>query len=345
MSARECRREGEEELRSHVRVEQKWGIIDRLVEDFRRGVRARQLSHIYFGSSHFGIAPVTPPCACPVCCEKAYDSKCRSPLADQQSILLSLESQRKLATVFLGDDRNSVRLICGENVVDVNAVYRGRVVKTYLAFLEEHVVDIDDEVLVSFVNTITSSNGLGNKGRVVGSNGTKTDSLLEYIVPTPSMLLLRAQYCQLNIPPLPSPPLQNAARCRGICVAVSSNFSDLGHRAWEAGFLLADLALARTDLFDGRHVVELGAGIGLSGMVIAQHCDAASVVLSDLPHVVPNLRRNLQLNGMAASGWGKQDENEPPRGTHVTSIDWQSEDDLNMMAQWAWADVAIGGFY
>lgn len=56
----------------------------------------------------------------------------------------------------------------------------------------------------------------------------------------------------------------------------------LGYQVWPAALAGAAWAAARAELFAGKRVLELGAGVGLLGCSIAAATDAAHVTLSDL---------------------------------------------------------------
>ncbi|KAG7397978.1 hypothetical protein PHYBOEH_011907 [Phytophthora boehmeriae] len=78
---------------------------------------------------------------------------------------------------------------------------------------------------------------------------------------------------------------------------VASVFNEVGLKLWEAGWLLAEYAIAHESDFRGRNVLELGAGVGFSGMVLACICPANRVVLTDYaPNVMQNLRYNVEIN-------------------------------------------------
>lgn len=52
---------------------------------------------------------------------------------------------------------------------------------------------------------------------------------------------------------------------------------------------------AGNTLLRGKAVVEVGAGTGVVGIVAAALCEAQQVVLTDLPHLLPWLDKNLQV--------------------------------------------------
>lgn len=96
---------------------------------------------------------------------------------------------------------------------------------------------------------------------------------------------------------------------------VAPRENQVGLNIWEACFVLADHLLSRDPgLCRGAHVVELGAGVGLLGLVAARCLGAARVTLTDADvEVLKFLRHNVQANESAGGGDGK---------VEVASLDW-----------------------
>ncbi len=65
---------------------------------------------------------------------------------------------------------------------------------------------------------------------------------------------------------------------------------------WDAGVVLAD-ALASMGPLDGRSVLELGAGVGLTGLA-ARHLGGSVVQTDHAPEALELARRNALLNGI-----------------------------------------------
>ncbi|KAM7371510.1 hypothetical protein PAMP_008743 [Pampus punctatissimus] len=71
---------------------------------------------------------------------------------------------------------------------------------------------------------------------------------------------------------------------------------------WEAALYLAEWALDHRQSFTGRTVLELGSGVGLTGVTVCRSCSPARYFFSDChPRVLQKLRDNIQLNGLAES--------------------------------------------
>ncbi|CAM9106648.1 unnamed protein product [Scytosiphon promiscuus] len=78
---------------------------------------------------------------------------------------------------------------------------------------------------------------------------------------------------------------------------VANRDNEVGLRVWEAGRALAEFCLAHSGLLEGKRVLELGAGIGMTGMAAAACCGASEVVLTDYaPRVLANLHFNVEIN-------------------------------------------------
>ncbi|KAF4322705.1 hypothetical protein BBO99_00003013 [Phytophthora kernoviae] len=91
---------------------------------------------------------------------------------------------------------------------------------------------------------------------------------------------------------IPSANSSTVVTCR-----VASVFNEVGLKLWEAGWMLAEYAIAHESDFRGRNVLELGAGVGFTGMVLSCICPASRIVLTDYaPNVMQNLRYNVEIN-------------------------------------------------
>lgn len=72
-----------------------------------------------------------------------------------------------------------------------------------------------------------------------------------------------------------------------------------GGKLWDATPILAEWALQHRDLWRGRVVHELGAGLGLPGLALAVGAEPSRVVLSDcVQECLTTMQQNVRLNGV-----------------------------------------------
>ncbi|XP_071300673.1 protein-lysine N-methyltransferase EEF2KMT isoform X1 [Agelaius tricolor] len=125
-----------------------------------------------------------------------------------------------------------------------------------------------------------------------------------------------------------------------------------GLLTWEAALHLAQWALQNPSLFRGRTILELGSGIGFTGIAICKSCQPRTFIFSDChPRVLQQLGENLQLNGLTPEPdvtWSTQTESQgqegegqscqPPK-VMVAELDWGSVTEKQLLA--LRADVVI----
>lgn len=95
---------------------------------------------------------------------------------------------------------------------------------------------------------------------------------------------------------------------------------------WSAAVVMAEWMVQVPELWKDRTVVELGSGCGLLG-ILAAKLGAHSVHLSDLPPLLPLLRRNAAANGVRAT---------------VCALDWEHPEDDALQLFPTSPDVIIG---
>uniref|UniRef100_A0A8C9MCD7 Methyltransferase 22, Kin17 lysine n=1 Tax=Panthera tigris altaica TaxID=74533 RepID=A0A8C9MCD7_PANTA len=98
---------------------------------------------------------------------------------------------------------------------------------------------------------------------------------------------------------------------------MATPLEDVGKQVWRGALLLADYILFQRDLFQGRTVLELGAGTGLASIIAATV--ARTVYCTDVgADLLAMCQRNIALNGhLTAAGGGV---------VKVKELDWLRDD-------------------
>ncbi|NWZ73788.1 EF2KT methyltransferase, partial [Acrocephalus arundinaceus] len=105
----------------------------------------------------------------------------------------------------------------------------------------------------------------------------------------------------------------------GDCVSLSESTALIsrgttGLVTWKAALLLAQWAMQNPSLFRDRTILELGSGIGFTGIAICKTCQPRTFIFSDChPHVLRQLEENIRLNGFIPEpdvSWSIQTESQ-----------------------------------
>ncbi|NXK10615.1 EF2KT methyltransferase, partial [Herpetotheres cachinnans] len=89
----------------------------------------------------------------------------------------------------------------------------------------------------------------------------------------------------------------------GDCVTLSESVAIIsggttGLVTWDAALHLAEWAIENSAIFSNRTVLELGSGIGFTGIAICKTCNPKTYIFSDYHHcVLKQLTENIRLNG------------------------------------------------
>ncbi|KFV40951.1 Protein FAM86A, partial [Tyto alba] len=91
----------------------------------------------------------------------------------------------------------------------------------------------------------------------------------------------------------------------GDCVTLSESVAIIsggttGLITWDAALHLTEWAIETSAVFSNRTVLELGSGIGFTGIAICKTCNPKTYIFSDYhPCVLKQLTENIRLNGFA----------------------------------------------
>lgn len=84
---------------------------------------------------------------------------------------------------------------------------------------------------------------------------------------------------------------------RIVTCRVASVINEVGLKIWEAGWYLTEYIVTHPSVFANQTVLELGAGVGFTGLALAAAAAPKRVILSDYSAMVmQNLRYNAEVN-------------------------------------------------
>ncbi|GLE08648.1 hypothetical protein PINS_up019963 [Pythium insidiosum] len=172
----------------------------------------------------------------------------------------------KLITRFKHDERWS-SLSCQDAVMEIvihdaicekfapQPIYTYRFLKHYMDALENVGAEISDALAEELIQLVSI-------GRVLDPSSLDPDDMHHVTYRVPHEIAKSANDVTVT--------------CR-----VASVFNEVGLKIWEAGWFLAEFALAHRELFENRSVLELGAGVGITGIIIGKCIAVRRLLLSD----------------------------------------------------------------
>ena len=129
-------------------------------------------------------------------------------------------------------------------------------------------------------------------------------------------------------------PINNGLKGRH---SADQQHGDTGNTVWDSSMALtkciehhsgSDIdGIGKMLNVSGRTVLELGAGTGFVGLSLI-HCNAESVVLSDLKYCTENIRRNVAKNGML---WDLRNDQKSENENEQTQNDQNPFDRVTVM--------------
>uniref|UniRef100_A0A8D0KSI7 FAM86 N-terminal domain-containing protein n=1 Tax=Strix occidentalis caurina TaxID=311401 RepID=A0A8D0KSI7_STROC len=115
----------------------------------------------------------------------------------------------------------------------------------------------------------------------------------------------------------------------GECVTLSENVAIVsggttGLVTWDAALHLAEWAAETSVVFSNRTVLELGSGIGFTGIAICKTCNPKTYIFSDYhPCVLKQLTENIRLNGFVLEPEATQRTPTESQGQEAEAANYQ----------------------
>ncbi|NWX07822.1 EF2KT methyltransferase, partial [Caloenas nicobarica] len=116
----------------------------------------------------------------------------------------------------------------------------------------------------------------------------------------------------------------------GECVTLSESVAIIsggttGLVTWDAALHLAEWAIENSAVFSNRTVLELGSGIGFTGIAICKTCNPKMYIFSDYHHgVLKQLAENICLNGFVLQPETTQHIQTETRGQEAEATNYQN---------------------
>ncbi|XP_041976834.1 protein-lysine N-methyltransferase EEF2KMT [Aricia agestis] len=104
-----------------------------------------------------------------------------------------------------------------------------------------------------------------------------------------------------------------------------------GFRTWEAAFMLCDWALCNKNLFSGKNVLELGSGVGFTGIAMFKYCNIDSMMMTDHHlDVLKTIDHNISINFPNMLQESTQDfiYKEGKKSIGAIMLDWTQADEI-----------------
>eukprot|EP01125_Pyxidicula_operculata_P008077 TRINITY_DN2731_c0_g1_i1.p1 TRINITY_DN2731_c0_g1~~TRINITY_DN2731_c0_g1_i1.p1 ORF type:complete len:369 (-),score=88.70 TRINITY_DN2731_c0_g1_i1:134-1240(-) len=121
-----------------------------------------------------------------------------------------------------------------------------------------------------------------------------------------------------------------------IQIKMANQMDNVGLTSWEAGFYLAEFIADNPELFIGKNVLELGTGIGLTGVAMAKIIDSyisekkistikkTKIILTDYTEeIIENIKYNVIINDLKV--------NTDDSMVDVLELDWENPSPESLM--------------
>lgn len=101
-----------------------------------------------------------------------------------------------------------------------------------------------------------------------------------------------------------------------VTIRMASQLDTVGLTSWQAGYMLAEYIAANTERFKDKKCLELGSGVGLTGIVLAKLTQTAEICLTDYTtEILSNMRTNCEINDLP--------------NLDVRQLDWEEFNEAN----------------
>jgi hypothetical protein len=169
--------------------------------------------------------------------------------------------------------------------------YTRAVLKAVVACIERAGCDVDEELLDALVAHMADDGSIINDTTAATAESTDTAGLAHC-----SFALTSASSGSGSVSVSPSSSSSSGGGSVVTVRLLAGRLAPVGLVAWPAGFLLAEVGVAR-GMFAGLRVLELGSGVGITGIALARWARVAGVCMTDfLPTVLANLAHNVQIS-------------------------------------------------